>query len=326
MSQKPTPNPVLDKAPARPSIDGILNIDKPRDITSMDVVRRIKRASRQKRVGHGGTLDPIATGVIPVCMGQATRMMEYLIEGRKEYRGVVEFGVETDTYDALGQVTARMDAVGLTQQTVEEALQSFVGVIQQVPPMYSALKRQGQRLYELARAGVEVEREPRRVEILSASLETWEPPLATVVVACGRGFYMRSLAYDLGKKAGCGAHLKSLVRLRSGSLRIEESVTLEAAEEAFVQDRWQPLLRAPDAVLSNLRAIVASPRLEQWVRQGQPIPPGVKIPHAQHGERARLYTSDGRFMAVVSFDSGAKQWQPDKVFDIKHIDTDLVTR
>ncbi len=135
-----------------PQIDGMLNVDKPEGITSMDVLRRIKRASGQRRVGHGGTLDPFATGVIPVCFGQATRMMEYLIDGTRVYRAVIELGVETDTYDSQGAVTSRADASGITRQDLEAALASFMGVIEQVPPMYRALKREGKRLYELARA------------------------------------------------------------------------------------------------------------------------------------------------------------------------------
>ena len=142
------------------AMDGILNLDKPYGMTSMEVVRRIKRASRAKRVGHGGTLDPVATGVVPICFGRATRIMEYLVAGTKDYRTVVEFGVTTDTYDALGKVTGRADASQLTSGEIERSLQSFKGEIDQVPPMFSALKRKGKRLYDLARAGIEVEREP----------------------------------------------------------------------------------------------------------------------------------------------------------------------
>ena len=203
-----------EKAPA---INGILNIDKPKDLTSMDVVRRIKRASKQKRVGHGGTLDPIATGVIPICMGQATRMMEYVVDGSKEYRGTVEMGVETDTYDAMGEAVRRADTSGVTAYRIEGALDSFEGEVMQVPPMYSALKIKGKRLYNLARAGIEVEREARPVKVHDVKLLDYTPPHAVVEVSCGRGFYMRSLAHDLGQALGCGGHLKELVRLRSAA-------------------------------------------------------------------------------------------------------------
>lgn len=292
----------------------------------MDVVRRIKRASRQKRVGHAGTLDPIATGVIPVCLGQATRMMEYLVDGKKEYRGDVMFGVETDTYDALGQVVAEKDASALTKEEVQDALQSFVGITEQIPPMYSALKKQGKRLYELARAGIEVEREPRKVEILEAELEVWEPPVATIRIRCGRGLYMRSLAFDLGEKLAVGGHLKSLIRLQGGSFRIENASTLDVIDKAFENGTWPSLLHAPDAALRNWKTIILNRKLEAWIKQGQPIPPGVHILPSQHGERARIYSSDGRFVAIAAFDAHLRQWQPSKVFDFKHIDSSFDTR
>ena len=155
------------------AISGILNVDKPYGFTSMEVVRRVKRASRQKRVGHAGTLDPIATGVLPICLGQATRMMEYLVDGTKIYRTVVELGVNTDTYDALGKTTSRVESVNLSKDEVTDALMKFKDIDFQVPPMFSALKKEGKRLYDLARAGIEVERKPRNVEVFDISLIDW---------------------------------------------------------------------------------------------------------------------------------------------------------
>ena len=215
------------------TIDGILNIDKPYGITSMDVVRRVKRASGQRRVGHSGTLDPIATGVIPVCLGQATRLMEDVVGGAKSYLASIELGASTDTYDALGEVTERRDPSGVSLADIEGALPEFTGDILQVPPMYSALKRDGKRLYDLARAGVEVEREPRPVTVHGIALEGWEPPVVTLEVDCGKGFYMRSLAHDLGQALGCGGHMKTLARLRSGAFSVEDALPLEEAEERF---------------------------------------------------------------------------------------------
>ena len=185
-----------------PRIDGILNIDKPYGITSMDVVRRVKRASGQRRVGHGGTLDPIATGVIPVCMGQATRLMEDVVGGAKTYLAGVELGVSTNTYDALGEVTGRRDASGVTLTDIEGALPAFTGDILQVPPMYSALKREGKRLYDLARAGVEVEREARPVTVHSIALREWAPPVVTLEVECGKGVLCAVAGARPGEGAG----------------------------------------------------------------------------------------------------------------------------
>jgi tRNA pseudouridine55 synthase len=299
----------------------MLNIDKPAGMTSMDVVRRIKRASRQKRVGHGGTLDPMATGVIAVCMGQATRMMEYLINGTKEYRGQIALGVETDTYDALGEVVRTSELPPIGQEELVGALEAFVGTIEQVPPMYSALKRQGKRLYELARAGVEVEREPRRIEVTSVSVIDWSPPNVTVDVVCGRGFYMRSMAHDLGEALGCGGHLRTLVRNRSGPFKLDQAITLDEAEGKFAQGVWHEALYAPDFVVGHLRAAVVGKRVEEMIRQGRPIPEGLRIPGSRPNEQCRVYGIDGGFLAILSFNASMRQWQPDRVLSLSYGDS-----
>ncbi len=297
-------------------VDGILNIDKPLGMTSMDVVRRIKRASRQKRVGHGGTLDPIASGALPICLGQATRMMEYLINGTREYRSTVELGAETDTYDAFGEVTGRNDPSSVTLEDVERALGSFEGKIEQVPPMYSALKRQGKRLYHLARAGIQVEREPRKVEVLSIELIDWSPPCLTVDVTCGRGFYMRSLAHDLGQVLRCGGHMKALVRLRSGPFTVSDAMTLADAEQKAREGAWQESLYAPDVVVGHMSAAIVGTRVQGMLRDGLPFPPGLRVPCSQPEGRCRVYGADGRFVGIISFDASLGQWQPEKVFSL----------
>ena len=308
----------MSAPPKVSGVDGILNIDKPYGITSMELVRTIKRASRLKRVGHGGTLDPIATGVVAVCLGQATRFMEYIVDGTKEYEAVIELGATTDTYDAMGEVTGRRDSASVTLADVERALESFRGVIDQVPPMYSALKKQGKRLYELARAGIEVEREPRRVEIHSVELVEWTPPLVTARVSCGRGFYMRSLAYDLGELLGCGGHLKNLVRLRSGIFKLSDSIPLADAARMFEEDTWQEALHAPDAVLHEMGAAIVSKRLEEIMRHGQPLPANVRLSGSESQSRCRAYGVDGGFVGTLVFDASAAQWRPDKVFSLAY--------
>ena len=295
-------------------IDGILNVNKPYGITSMEVVRRVKRASGVKRVGHGGTLDPVATGVIPVCLGQATRLMEYVIDGTKEYRGVVEFGVETDTYDSLGEVTRETEPSHVDRERVEKALSTFAGVIQQVPPMYSALKKQGKRLYELARAGIEVEREPRDVTVLSTTLVDWSSPHLTVDVTCGRGFYMRSLAHDLGQALGCGAHLKGLVRLRTGPFHIADAITLPETPEPFQPDELQRVVHAPDVVLTGLPALIVGTQREGMLRDGRGFTPRSRAPDVGDDVRCRAYGASGRLIGIVKFDAEAMQWRPDKIF------------
>jgi tRNA pseudouridine55 synthase len=298
-----------------PGINGVLNINKPDGMTSMDVVRHIKRASRQKRVGHGGTLDPFAVGVIPVCLGQATRMMEYLIDGTRVYRAVVELGVETDTYDIEGAVTYRGDASGITLEDIQAALDGFKGDIKQVPPMYSALKQNGKRLYELARAGIEVEREARDVEVHDIVIRDWSSPTFEIDVQCGRGFYVRSLAYDLGQILGCGGHLKSLARLRAGTFAIEEAVDLSEAERLFYEGGWEAMVSPLDSVVAHMKAAIVGQKIEDMIRNGRSLPSGLRIPLAQPGEQCRLYAVDGSFVAIMSFDPSAGRWKPDRVFN-----------
>ena len=303
-----------------PQIDGILNMDKPVGMTSMDVVRRVKRASGQRRVGHGGTLDPIASGVLPICLGQATRLMQDVVGGAKTYLASIELGVETDTYDALGEVTGRGDASGVTFGDVEGALEGFAGEILQVPPMYSALKREGKRLYELARAGVEVEREARPVTVHEIALDEWTPPVASVRIRCGKGFYVRSLAHDLGRALGCGGRMSGLVRLRSGAFGVEDALSVDEMEERFASGGWRDVVHSPDAALRGLRALVVGERAERMIRNGRPIDADAAGAQAQAAERARAYTADGRFLATVRYDGDARQWKPEKVFALGYAD------
>jgi tRNA pseudouridine55 synthase len=295
---------------------GILSMAKPPDQTSMDIVRAVKRLTRERRVGHGGTLDPLASGVLPICLGRATRLMDYLVEGRKTYRAQVLFGIATDTYDATGQVAEVRDASGITVEALETALGRFQGVIQQVPPMFSALKRGGQRLYDLARAGMEVPREPRKVRVHRLELVRWEPPTVTLEVECGRGLYIRALAHDLGQALGCGAHLTALVRLKAGPFALEEATSLEELAEAARRGDWQELLYPVDFVLLHLWAAVVGTPMEAYIRQGQQVALGHRGQTALlHGERCRVYTLDGRFMAILRLDRALGQWQPEKVLD-----------
>lgn len=296
------------------STDGILVLDKPRGISSMEAVRRIKRASRIKRVGHGGTLDPMASGVIPICMGRATRLMEYMLDSSKEYVGEIRLGVSTDSYDADGEITHRSDPSGVTEEEVEDVLEGFLGRIEQVPPMFSALKRQGKRLYELARQGIEVEREPRPMTVHSIRLADWNPPVATVRIECGRGFYMRSLAHDIGVRLGCGAHLQSLRRLRTGRFRIDDAVSIDAARRGFEDGSWTEFLFSPDSALGDLRALVVGERERNHIQNGRAVPLAEERRDAEPDERFRAYGLNGEFLAIMRFDSPTNSWRPDKVF------------
>jgi tRNA pseudouridine55 synthase len=234
-------------------IDGLLVVDKPAGWTSHDVVAKLRGATRQRRIGHAGTLDPDATGVLLVGLGRVTRLMRFLQETTKEYRGVVSFGVATDTLDAAGVELTRQEMPGLDAATVESALVQFRGDIEQVPPMVSALKVGGQRLHALARAGVEVERAPRPVRIDRLQLETFEPgpfPRATLLVECSSGTYIRSLAADLGTAVGGPAHLASLRRLRVGAFTIDDATPLDVLIDDPV-----PYVLSPAAALRGMEQV-----------------------------------------------------------------------
>ena len=295
---------------------GILNLNKPPGATSMAMVRLVKRITGQRKVGHGGTLDPMASGVLPLLLGQATHTMDYLIEGTKAYRARILLGVTTDTLDAMGTVVRREDPSGITRAAVEEALVAFRGSISQVPPMHSALKQKGERLYALARAGVEVPREPRTVQVFRLELLAWEPPSLTVDVECGRGVYIRALADDLGRALGCGGHLTALERQRAGPFSLANSITPEQLAEAAEAQGWQELLLAPDAVVEHLQAAVVNQHLETYLRQGRQVALGWRgHTPAQNRELCRVYSTDGRFVALARFDRALGLWQPTRVFD-----------
>ncbi len=294
------------------SIDGILNIDKPTGSTSLEIVKLVRRLSGQQRVGHAGTLDPNATGVLPVCLGQATRVVSFLIDTPKTYCAEVELGISTATYDAEGEVTGRVDPSFVTREQVEGALPSFLGSILQTPPMYSAVRHQGSRLYDLARAGIEVERKKRRAHIFRLQLLGWQPPFFTIEVECGKGTYIRSLVHDLGQSLGCGSYLRNLVRLRSGPFNIGDSITIPQLEDAFRHGYWQNLLYPMDAVLEHWIAAIVSQEKEQDIRWGRPL--ALDGEEGQDKGRCRAYSLDGRFLAVLRFIAERGLWQPEKVF------------
>ena len=302
-------------------MDGILNINKPRGKTSFGIVAVVRRLSGERRVGHAGTLDPEATGVLPVCLGKATRVIEFLMDTTKTYRAEFELGMDTDTYDATGTVVQWGDASGINQEQVETALGSFRGRIQQAPPMYSAVKQQGRPLYEMARAGKTVQRKKRSVEIHSLDLIAWQPPVVTLEVVCGKGTYIRSLAHDLGQTLGCGAMLRNLVRLRCGLLDLENAVSLPELEEAFRQGHCQDYLYSIDSVLSHWKAVTVSDDTAWAIRNGQSVEVGSDIDIGEESLSAlsadshcRAYTKDDRLLALLRFEPELRRWRPDKVF------------
>ncbi|MSQ07542.1 MAG: tRNA pseudouridine(55) synthase TruB [Dehalococcoidia bacterium] len=305
---------------AATDVDGFVNLNKAVGMTSMDVLRRIKGITGQRhKVGHGGTMDPLAHGVLPICFGQATRLMDHVIAGPKGYRVEVHLGITTTTYDAEGEVVKTVPADNLEQVTrkmVEAALPPFIGTIQQTPPMYSAIKIQGQRLYKLARAGIEVERQARTVEIHDIQLREFLLPKLVLDVECGRGVYMRSLAHDLGEALGCGGYVTDLTRTHAGGFSLASAVTLEDLERANTTDPagWQQYLHPVDWMLQGLKSISVGRAAEQCLRNGQSINLGRLAPEAAYLEQFRAYSAEGRFLALVQFERSNNTWQPMKVF------------
>ena len=286
---------------------GILIINKPGGLTSHDVVGRVRRALNVRQVGHAGTLDPMATGVLVICIGQATRISEYLLGHDKAYRAAIRLGLETDTYDADGQVTETHE-VHIDAATLQTALAGFVGDIQQVPPMYSALKREGKKLYELARDGIEVERPARPVTIHSIDLIDFRSPDLTIDVRCSAGTYVRSLAHDLGAKLNTGAHLIALQRTASGPFTLADALGLSEFEAAAREDQPPFHIRSIDEALSDWPLVTLNDLDRIRAITGGPIE-SLQLP----GTRCRAHDQHGDLIALLTFDQKKKWWRAEKV-------------
>lgn len=249
----------------------ILVVDKPCGPSSFAVVKRMRAllGQRREKVGHGGTLDPFASGVLPICVGQGTKVLPFLLEADKTYEALVRLGVETDTLDVTGNVIAEHPVSDLTREALEAALDRFRGTIEQVPPMYSALKRDGKPLYKYARAGITIEREPRKVTIHSLELlDVERPDRVRLRIHCSKGTYIRSLAADLGQQMGFGGHLVELRRTASGPFRIDQAVTLEALASLVAESRPLPML-SPLQALAHLPTVSVDDATARVLRFGQ---------------------------------------------------------
>lgn len=274
-------------------VDGVLLLDKPRGYTSNQALQRAKRLLAASKAGHTGSLDPIATGVLPLCFGEATKLSQFLLDADKRYRAVFQLGVTTTTFDSEGEVlNAR--PVAVDRRSLERVLADFRGEIEQIPPMYSALKRDGRPLYEWARNGVEIERTPRRVRISELTLRSFVGNRLEVDIACSKGTYVRSLAHDIGERLGCGAHIAELRRLAVGDLGADHAVTLEALEGMpDPQTRARSLLPA-DRVLVAIPDVHLTTLATHYLLRGQPV-------SARHGHGpgwVRLYDAQDRFLGM----------------------------
>lgn len=293
-------------------MDGFLIIDKPGGITSFDVVRQVRRLCKTRKVGHAGTLDPLATGVLPVAVGQATRLLEFITEGDKVYVATLRLGAATDTQDAEGRVVATGDWQAVDRPSFDAACARMTGAIQQVPPMYSALKRDGTPLYQLARQGIEVQRSPREVKIDAIEVVRFEPPEAVLRVSCGKGTYIRTLCHDIGEHLGCHAHVTALRRARNGRFDEAESHALDELHEMAGEGRPLPLL-SPAQALADWPGLTVLEGPAARLKDGVAPKVGDVSGEARPGQLVRLMV-DERLAAVAR--CPGPEHDPEQAFEL----------
>lgn len=298
-------------------VNGIINIYKEAGYTSHDVVAKLRGIVRQRKIGHTGTLDPDATGVLPVCLGNATKLCDILTDKSKEYEACMLLGVTTDTQDMSGTVLTE-STVQCTEQEVKDAVLSFVGGYDQIPPMYSALKVNGKKLYELARKGIEVERQARRVEIPSIDIIECNLPEIRFRVSCSKGTYIRALCADIGDKLGCGAAMKSLVRTRVGVFVLEEAWKLSDVEKMVAEGTLLEHITASDQVFMECPKVVVKPEFDKILANGNKLNINqVRFEKEQalrDGEILRVYDSRDIFTGVYTYVATERCLKPYKMF------------
>ena len=327
-------------------MDGIINVYKAQGWTTHDVVAKLRGILRMKKIGHTGTLDPAAEGVLPVCLGKGTRLCDMLTDKTKTYRAVLLLGQETDTQDTTGVVQAEYP-VHVTEEEVRKAIVSFLGDYMQIPPMYSALKVNGKKLYELARQGKEVERQARPVQILDIQIESIDLPRATFFVTCSKGTYIRTLCYDIGRKLGCGGCMESLLRTRVDRFELKDSLTLSQIEKLRDEGRVEEAVVPVEGVFLKLPALVTKPGDgDKLVHNGNPFPAelaeaedcdlsvefgagsdcaaepdgrsetecGLAASVADRFDGVRVYDSEHHFIGIYRYSEEKRRYQPQKIF------------
>ncbi len=304
-------------------MDGLLNVYKERGFTSHDVVAKLRGILRQKKIGHTGTLDPEAEGVLPICLGKATKVCGLLTDRDKEYRAVLLLGRETDTQDVFGKVLEER-AVEAAESVVRDVIMSFVGEYDQVPPMYSARKVDGKKLYELARQGREVERQPRRVCIYGITIEQVELPRVIMAVRCSKGTYIRTLCHDIGKVLGCGGCMEGLIRTRVAEFGLEEAKTLGQIEDMRDAGTLEKLVMPVDILFSSYPAFFAEESAGKRLYNGNPMKKaelkkkqvdiGFDAQLGEPPEQIRIYDGKGQFIGIYSYDRRRELYCPDRLF------------
>lgn len=297
------------------TVNGVLNVYKEKGFTSHDVVAKMRGILRMKKIGHTGTLDPDAEGVLPVCLGQGTKLCDMLTDQTKTYRAGLLLGVETDTQDISGIVTAEYP-VTAEPEAVRRVMEDFVGTYHQLPPMYSALKVNGKKLYQLARAGKVVERQTRPVEITAIQIEKIELPRVTFTVSCSKGTYIRTLCYDIGRRLGCGGCMEHLTRTRVGRFGIEESLRLAELERLRDEDRLAEVIIPVDQMFLQLPAICTIPEADKLVHNGSPLITAQFKPELLKSlpEQLRVYDSQKNFIGIYEYNGQTDRYQPKKMF------------
>ena len=318
--------------------NGILNIYKEKGYTSHDVVAKLRGIVRQKRIGHTGTLDPDAEGVLPVCLGKATSLCGMLTDQSKIYETVLLLGKVTDTQDLTGRVLEERETQGLTEEEVRSCIAGFAGDYEQLPPMYSALKVNGKKLYELARQGIEVERKKRKVRIHEISIQEISLPRVRMKVHCSKGTYIRTLCHDIGRKLGCGGCMESLLRIRAGCFELSDSVRLGDVEAACTAGNLDKILRPADWVFEHLRAVeilepyrnlayngnpISLRQMEEIQKAGEQKPEEDQASRMEsgdgksrfsEGEQVRVYDAKGRFIGIYRYHGGRQEFRVEKMF------------
>lgn len=294
-------------------INGIINVYKEKDFTSHDVVAKLRGILKQKKIGHTGTLDPQATGVLPVCLGKGTKLCDMLTEHDKEYEAVMVLGITTDTEDMTGKVLQERE-VNVQEEEVREAINSFLGDYWQVPPMYSALKVNGRKLYDYARAGIEIERKSRLVEILDIQIIDISLPKVTFRVKCSKGTYIRTLCKDIGEKLGCGACMEELKRTQVGIFNIDKALTLSQIEQLVKDNKIDEIVYDIDEMFGNLSKFVIDEKYNKYLYNGNALKKTWVLDSDNIEDRIRIYDYLGKFYGIYKYDKMRKEYKPEKIF------------
>ena len=298
-------------------MDGILNIYKEKGYTSHDVVAKLRGILKTKKIGHTGTLDPDAQGVLPVCVGRATKLCDMLTDKDKAYETVMLLGKTTDTQDITGSVLSESElGEDITAEKVTEVINSFVGEYMQVPPMYSALKVNGKKLYELARSGIEVERKARKVYIHSIEIKDISLPRVTMTVNCSKGTYIRTLCHDIGETLGAGGCMEELLRIKSGQFEINDSIKIDDVKKYVDDGRISDIMKPVDGIFEKYQKCIVKKEYNVLIYNGNKFSPQnvLNRTDAKDGEEVRVYDEDDFFIGIYRYNGNEKKYVPVKMF------------